>query len=665
LHGDTAWSLIGELTKEEATQYLDDCAARRFNSLIVTLVEGHYVSNPPYNAYGDAPFTTPGKFSTPNEAYFQHADWVIQEAAARGIQILLAPAYLGCCNDGWFEQVRDNNTEQDMRAFGVWVGNRYKNTPNLMFHWGNDVTPGEVPEVANKIRAMAEGLRSVDGVHLTTYHAYPEASAHDVWNFTQESWLDFNATYTYNPVWQECQVDYAFSPTTPFILFESKYENEHYTTEKQQRVQAYQALLSGAAGQFYGNSPIWHMGVKGGDWTAALTDPGRVSLIHLRALFESRAWYRLVPDFNRTVLTAGDSSGDDRATAAITADSATLIVYAPSQRTLTVNLDALSGSNATAWWFNPRDGSVGAGTSLSSSGSRYFTPPTYDDWVLVIDDAAAMLPPPGTDTAVPDTDLDRDGLTENEELAIGTDPNDPDTDGDGASDGDEVAAGTDPNDPGSFPGNTDPSLLAWYEFNANDDGAVPDASGHGNDGRCAPGSTCPSFIAGDGQPPGCYDFTGNGNYLALPNESAFDFTTQFSVSLWMRSSNPPNAWAQLIGKGDSAWGIERQLSTNRLSFTTFAPSAHNLVGSRNVFDGQWHHIAAVYDGARKTLYVDGQVDAQAPYTARVSTNNVNVRLGFNSEYTPGQYDGRLDDVRIFRRSLSQAEVTQILNESAP
>jgi hypothetical protein len=173
------------------------------------------------------------------------------------------------------------------------------------------------------------------------------------------------------------------------------------------------------------------------------------------------------------------------------------------------------------------------------------------------------------------------------------------------------------------------------------------------------------FVSGDGQPPGSYDFTGNGNYIQLPNESAFDFTTQFSVTLWMRSSNPPNAWAQLIGKGDSAWGIERQQSTNRVSFTTFAPSPHNMVGATNVFDGQWHHIAAVYNGAQKILYVDGQVNAQAPYTATVSRNNVNVRLGYNSEYPAGQYDGRLDDVRIFSRALTQVEVQQIRAEATP
>ena len=269
----------------------------------------------------------------------------------------------------------------------------------------------------------------------------------------------------------------------------------------------------------------------------------------------------------------------------------------------------------------------------------------------------------GTDPT--QADPDGDGLTDAQELAIGTDPNDPDSDADTFSDGEEVAAGTDPLDSMSFPDESDPSLLVWYTFASDGAGVVNDASGNGNDASCTPGGTCPTFSAGDGRPPGADDFAGNGNYVEFPNESSFDFTTQFSVSLWMKSSNSGNPWAQLIGKGDSAWGIERQMSSNKLSFTTFAPFPDNMVGSTNVFDGQWHHIVAVYDGSQKQLYVDGAVDAQEPYSSTVSTNNLKVRLGFNSEYTVGQYDGLLDDIRVFNRGLSQAEVTQILNEFIP
>ena len=60
--------------------------------------------------------------------------------------------------------------------------------------------------------------------------------------------------------------------------------------------------------------------------------------------------------------------------------------------------------------------------------------------------------------------------------------------------------------------------------------------------------------------------------------------------------------------------------------------------------------------ASKKLYVDGQLNAQAAYTATVRTNNFNVRMGYNQKYPTGQYSGFLDDVRIYNRALTLAEI---------
>jgi len=262
-------------------------------------------------------------------------------------------------------------------------------------------------------------------------------------------------------------------------------------------------------------------------------------------------------------------------------------------------------------------------------------------------------------------DADGDGLTDDEEIALGTDPLDPDSDDDGFSDGEEVNAGTDPLDPNSTPVVTDPDLLAWFSFDSDDGDTILDSSGNGNDGSCSPGTTCPSWIGGDGQPAGSFDFAGNGARVIVSNEAAFDFSSDFSVALWMRASNLGNTWAQLIGKGDSSWSLDRAGNSNQLQFTTWSGGFDELRSQSSLADGQWHHVAIVYDGSRKLIYVDGVVDAQKIYALPLDTNNVPVHLGLNAEFASGQYGGMLDEVRIYSRALSQPEIAALMNPGAP
>jgi hypothetical protein len=53
-------------------------------------------------------------------------------------------------------------------------------------------------------------------------------------------------------------------------------------------------------------------------------------------------------------------------------------------------------STATAWWFDPSTGAATHIQSYANSGTQNFTAPDANDWVLVIDDAGANLPAPGS-----------------------------------------------------------------------------------------------------------------------------------------------------------------------------------------------------------------------------------------------------------------------------
>ena len=113
----------------------------------------------------------------------------------------------------------------------------------------------------------------------------------------------------------------------------------------------------------------------------------------MKALFDSRRWYALVPDQSHTVVTNGFGTfgTSDYVTAARTADGTLAIAYMPSSRTVTVDLSTLSGP-ATARWYDPADGKFRsiAGSPFANSGSMQFTPPGAngdgeDDWVLMLE----------------------------------------------------------------------------------------------------------------------------------------------------------------------------------------------------------------------------------------------------------------------------------------
>jgi hypothetical protein len=423
--GDTAWSLIAQLSKEDAVYYLEDRKNKGFNVLLVNLIEKKFSDNAPANYYGDLPFTDKG-FTTPNEAYFSHADHVISEAARRGILILLCPLYLGygCGDEGWCSEVKEA-THEDMREWGRYIGNRYKDFDNIVWCIGGDTDPTPVKD---KVLQFVHGIRENNTRHMFTSHNQRGSFAAGPW--PDESWLNINNIYPkIKWLYQDCKSAYQHSPTTPFFLVESIYENEHNSTQQQLRSQAYWTVLSGGFGHIFGNCPIWHFdsvpdwcGIE--DWKAQLDSQGSLSMMYLQQLFKSRKWHLLEPDFQHEVLTGGYGLWDERisslrannfwnklfnslkgirsffnaqnyATAAITKNGTTMMAYLPSNRKIKIDMSKISGTHADCWWYKPSDGSALKIGSYPTNGTRSFVPPSQGDWIIVIDNASLNLPEPG------------------------------------------------------------------------------------------------------------------------------------------------------------------------------------------------------------------------------------------------------------------------------
>jgi Protein of unknown function (DUF4038)/Putative collagen-binding domain of a collagenase len=401
IHGDTAWSLIAQLTRENVDLYLNDRSARGFNTILISLIEAKFATKAPANAYGQMPFLLPADYSTPNEAYFSHADWVLRRAAERGFLVLLTPSYTGWKGreEGWYRAMAENGPER-LHQYGEYLGRRYRDFTNILWVHAGDYNPPQ----KNLVRAIALGIQEHDLRALHTAHGASGTAALDYWQ--GEPWLKVNTIYTYKlrgtsrPVYAAALEQYARVERMPFFLIESGYENnkDREATEQRLRMQAYQAVLSGAAGHIFGNNPVWHFDGPGlyptpTVWQQALGSRGAQSMTHLRNLLAAIPWWHLEPDADNTLLIGGLGAEHERAVAARSADRSFAILYLPTDREIAVDLGQLAGPRVAARWYDPANGCFSAvkGSPFPAAGSRRFQPGPadngfgFDDRVLILE----------------------------------------------------------------------------------------------------------------------------------------------------------------------------------------------------------------------------------------------------------------------------------------
>jgi hypothetical protein len=413
LTGDSTQNLTTHVSLADADKFFADRQAHGFNSDWVNLITaGPAMSgrNDGSTFDGIRPFTrhlhggtdwNDYDLTSPSEAFFVRVDRMIALAAKYDIQIILDPAE----TIAWRTALLNNGTEK-CRAYGRYLGDRYKRFENILWMSGNDFDQWRDPKSDAVATAVALGIKDKDPRHLhtTELHVGRSLSTDD------PQWaaiVSLNAAYCYRPPYIEVLRGYNYRPkTTPVFMVEAVYEFEgngqpHVSTPWTLRRQEYWSLLSGATGQLYGNGYTWPFKA---DWKSHLDTPGASQMLHLKKFFETRPWYDLVPDQAHETLTAGygtmlvhnasaagEIDSNDYATTARTADGSLVVSYLPTSRTVIVDMTRLSRP-ARAWWFDPSDGTYTAiaGSPLANTGTRRFTPPgkNHDgdgDWVLVLE----------------------------------------------------------------------------------------------------------------------------------------------------------------------------------------------------------------------------------------------------------------------------------------
>jgi hypothetical protein len=208
---------------------------------------------------------------------------------------------------------------------------------------------------------------------------------------------------------------------------------------------------------------------------------------------------------------------------------------------------------------------------------------------------------------------------------------------------------------------------------------VMDACGE-HSGALSDGSTAPqtSAHAGTGRVLGALDFDGTDDVVSIPDSGALDLGTSFTLSLWVQCDNAARA-AVLLSKMDlaapgSGWQLEWRGETQQWAVSAGrggnAPTVYTFSGALGA--GTWQFVTAVYDGsagagARCRLYVNGAPVSLASIECDggggPGANDLPVLLGAGqSSGSPTSFfDGRLDEIRIFSRALTEEEVAGLYN----
>jgi len=422
--GDTGWEIFHRLDRKQVVEYLDVRARQRYNVIqAVALAEFEGLTAP--NAYGDLPLTdrdptrpavTPR--ANPNKPaeydYWDHVDYVVDQANQRGIYIAMLPTW-----GAWVASGRNDVpifTVQNAQTYGEFLGKRYGKR-GVLWLLGGDRSADGVEDIW---RAMAKGIAiGVSGKEeynavLMSFH--PRGGGTSSTWFHNDAWLDFNMHQTGHGLaptvqsWAKIAKDYERMPIKPVMDGEPLYEDHPlafrakdngYSFDAHVRQRAYWDVFSGAFGHTYGNHAMWQFYQPGRKpvngplffWTEAIHRPGAGQMQYVRALIESRPFFSRVPDQS---IVADPLEGSDHISA--TRGDGYLFVYSAQGRKFTVNLGKISGDRVKGYWYSPRDGSSFEIETVPNHGAHEFVPPSEgfgSDWVLVLDDVSKQFTPPG------------------------------------------------------------------------------------------------------------------------------------------------------------------------------------------------------------------------------------------------------------------------------
>lgn len=169
---------------------------------------------------------------------------------------------------------------------------------------------------------------------------------------------------------------------------------------------------------------------------------------------------------------------------------------------------------------------------------------------------------------------------------------------------------------------------------------------------------------------------GTDDFIFVTDDAAFDLSDAGTLALWFRMDSF-KSFGGLIHKGDltsfadEAYSLQFWSGSRLYLGLKGSPQSRSIQTNTVFNNGQWYHVAAIWDTSGMYLYVDGTLDNSSPNTVSAMDSTGNLNLGaqlavyYSSSYKNLPFDGVIDDVRIYAEALSAEDVEALYNLEMP
>jgi len=209
-------------------------------------------------------------------------------------------------------------------------------------------------------------------------------------------------------------------------------------------------------------------------------------------------------------------------------------------------------------------------------------------------------------------------------------------------------------------------LVAWWKLDETGGRTAADSSGNGYDATVQGN---PDWRPTAGRVGGAIALGGDGDFLDVADESAFDLTAGVTVAAWIKADVLDKPWQAIVTKGEWAWRLQRNQETSTIEFACShvqIPDRDSpygfLYGTREISLGEWHHVAGTYDGRRMAVYMDGTLDTAQAASGPIGVDDDPVMIGANAAQGDRFWNGMIDDVRIYNYGLTEGQVRELFNQ---